>query len=144
MTSHQRHVRKEPVILGMTRLRTRVAAALAIALLGALSIVVGTGTAFASKVAKPAPVKITVTATEFDFKFSKASLKKPGKVIFTVINKGQIAHNIQFKTLHKTTKLLQPNQKTTLTVTFKKGSYYYLCTVPRHAEEGMAGSFKVL
>jgi uncharacterized cupredoxin-like copper-binding protein len=128
----------------MTQLRVRIAAGLAIALVGALSVVALTGTAFASKAAAPAPVKITVTATEFDFKFSKVSLKKPGTVIFTVINKGQIAHNIQFKALHKMTKLLQPNQKTTLTVTFKKGSFYYLCTVPRHAEQGMAGSFKVL
>jgi uncharacterized cupredoxin-like copper-binding protein len=25
----------------------------------------------------------------------------------------------------------------------KAGSFYYLCTVPRHAQEGMAGSFIV-
>jgi uncharacterized cupredoxin-like copper-binding protein len=128
----------------MKKLRVRIAAGLTVALVGAVSVVALTGTAAASKTAVPAPTKITVTATEFDFTFSKVSLKKPGKVIFTVINKGQIAHNLQFKTLHKTTKMLQPGQKTTLTVTFKKGSFSYLCTVPRHAEQGMAGSFKVL
>ncbi len=130
----------------MRQLRVRVAAGLAVALVGALAVGTGTGAAAPSKtVAAPAPVKITVTATEFAFKFSKASLAKPGTVIFTVINKGQVAHNLQFKTLHKTTKLLQPKQKTTLTVKFtKKGSFYFLCTVPRHAEQGMAGSFKVL
>ena len=129
----------------MTQLRVRVAAGLAVALVGALAVGTGTGTAAPSKTVAAAPIKITVTATEFTFKFSKASLAKPGTVIFTVINKGQVAHNIQFKTLHKTSKLLQPKQKTTITVKFtKKGSFYYLCTVPRHAEQGMAGSFKVL
>lgn len=130
------------MLQGMKKMRVRIGAGLIVAIAAALAI--GMGTASAASTATVAPVKITVTATEFTFKFSKASLAKPGTVIFTVINKGQVAHNLQFKTLHKTTKLLQPNQKTTLTVTFKKGSYYYLCTVPRHAEQGMAGSFKVL
>jgi uncharacterized cupredoxin-like copper-binding protein len=130
----------------MKHLRVRLAAGLAVALTTTLVAGAGTGAAAPSKkTVVPAPVKITVTATEFTFKFSKASIKKPGTVIFTVINKGTIAHNLQFKTLHKTTKMLQPNQKTVLTVKFtKKGSFYYLCTVPRHAEQGMAGSFKVL
>lgn len=91
-----------------------------------------------------APTKITVSAYEFYFKFSKAYLAKPGTVWFTVINKGKIAHDFVMPTLKKTTKMLQPGQKQLLKVTFKKkGSYYYLCTVPRHAQEGMAGSFKV-
>lgn len=126
----------------MKKMRVRIAAGLLLAL--ATALVVGNGTAAAAPSAAPAPVKITVTATEFAFKFSKASISKPGTVIFTVINKGTIAHNFSIQALHKTTKMLQPKQKTTLTVKFtKKGSFYYLCTVPRHAEEGMAGSFKV-
>jgi len=124
-------------------MRWRLTAGLVVALAGAL--VGGAGTSAAAPSATVAPVKITVKATEFSFTFSKSSISKPGTVIFTVINKGTIAHNLQFKTLHKTTKMLQPKQKTTLTVKFtKKGSFYFLCTVPRHAEEGMAGSFKVL
>jgi uncharacterized cupredoxin-like copper-binding protein len=91
-----------------------------------------------------APTKITVSAYEFYFKFSKVSLLKPGTVVFTVINRGKIAHDFDFPTLKKTTRLLQPGQRQLLTVKFrKKGSFYYLCTVPRHAQEGMAGSFKV-
>jgi plastocyanin len=126
----------------MKKMRVRITAGLLVAL--ATALVVGTGSAAAAPSAAPAPVKITVTATEFAFKFSKASISKPGTVIFTVINKGTIAHNFSIQALHKTTKMLQPKQKTTLTVKFtKKGSFYYLCTVPRHAEEGMAGSFKV-
>ena len=79
---------------------------LAAGLLAALAtvLVAGTGTAAAAPSATPAPVKITVTATEFAFKFSKASISKPGTVIFTVINKGTIAHNFSIQALHKTTK----------------------------------------
>jgi len=90
------------------------------------------------------PTRITVTAGEFYFTLSKKSIPKPGIVIFTVVNKGKIAHDFSIQSLHKSTRLLQPGQKQLLTVRFaKKGSFYYLCTVPRHAQEGMAGSFIV-
>jgi uncharacterized cupredoxin-like copper-binding protein len=102
------------------------------------------GPASASSSATAKPVNINVSAGEFYFKLSKLSIPKPGTVKFTVTNKGQIAHDFVFQSLNKGTKLLQPHQKVVLTVTFKKaGSYYYLCTVPRHAQEGMAGTFTV-
>jgi uncharacterized cupredoxin-like copper-binding protein len=108
-------------------------------------LLVGLGAASAAPSAAPAaPVKITVLAGEFYFKLSKTSIPKPGTVQFTVINQGTIAHDFEIQALNKTTKLLQPKQKQVLTVTFTKaGSYYYLCTVPRHAQEGMAGNFTV-
>jgi uncharacterized cupredoxin-like copper-binding protein len=90
------------------------------------------------------PTKITVTAGEFYFTLSKKSITKPGIVIFSVVNKGKIAHDFSIPSLHKSTRLLQPGSKQLLTVRFAKaGSFYYLCTVPRHAQEGMAGSFIV-
>ena len=129
----------------MRRMRqTRVigAAVLALIVSGVL-LALGSGAATAA-VKMPAPTAITVRAGEFYFKLSKLSIPKPGTVKFTVINNGVIAHDFVFQALNKGTKLLQPKQKVVLTVTFKKaGSYYYLCTVPRHAEQGMAGSFIV-
>jgi uncharacterized cupredoxin-like copper-binding protein len=125
-------------------MRFRLAAGtalVAVVVLGALAV-----NAISASAVKnvTAPTRITVSAGEFYFTLSKKSIPKPGTVIFTVINKGQIAHDFSVQALHKTTKLLQPKQKVTLTVTFKKkGSFYYLCTVPRHAQEGMAGSFIV-
>ena len=88
------------------------------------------------------PTKINVTATEFKFVLSKKSVPRGTTVIFTVTNKGKIAHD--FKINGKKTKTLQKGQKTTLTVKFlKKGTIAYICTLPGHAQGGMKGKFGV-
>jgi uncharacterized cupredoxin-like copper-binding protein len=103
----------------------------------------------ARSAATPPPVKITVAMGEFYFKFSKGTVPIPRgstkvTVAFIVINKGQIAHNLTFPSLGKATALLNPGEKETLKITFKKkGRYAYSCTVPRHAEGGMRGVFAV-
>ena len=126
----------------MRRMRVLLAVGLALGLTTAL--VVGTGSASATRSVTAKPVAITVSAYEFYFTLSKSSIPKTGTVAFTVINKGTIVHDFSIPSLHKTTKMLQPHQKQVLTVTFtKKGSFYYECLVPRHAQEGMAGSFTV-
>jgi outer membrane protein assembly factor BamB/plastocyanin len=85
---------------------------------------------------------IQVKGGEFFFRLSTKSIAKPGKVTFTFMNIGHVAHD--FHILGKTTPLIQPGQTTKLAVTFTKGgSYPYLCTVPGHAEAGMKGTFTV-
>lgn len=106
------------------------------------------GSAVAAKshvaAAKPKPVKITVTMAEFSFTFSKPSVKKGTTVIFNVVNKGALAHDLVFTTLNKQTPLIQPGASKILTVRFTKaGRFSYICSVPRHAGQGMAGSFLV-
>ncbi len=98
----------------------------------------------ASATAASAPVKISVTAKEYSFHFSRTSVPAGSTVIFTLMNKGHIRHNLEFTTVHKGTKLLNPGQKQSFTVVFKKaGRYAYECTVPFHAQSGMSGSFVV-
>jgi mono/diheme cytochrome c family protein len=88
------------------------------------------------------PKKITVAASEFKFVLSKKSVPAGSTVIFTVINKGKIAHD--FKIAGKKTKTLAKGQKTTLKVKFpKKGLFAYICTLPGHAQGGMKGKFAV-
>lgn len=94
-----------------------------------------------AETAHTAKATVTVTATDYKFKLSPNSLSKPETVTFKVLNKGQTSHD--FKIDGKTTKLIAPGQSTTLTVSLKKGSYPYLCTVPGHAALGMKGTFKV-
>ncbi len=120
----------------------RFAAGLAVVLTSAL--VIGAGSAWPARSMTVKPVSITVKAGEFYFTLNKASIPKPGTVAFTVTNVGTITHDFSIPSLNKTTRMLAPHQKQVLTVTFKKkGSFYYECLVPRHAQEGMAGSFTV-
>jgi uncharacterized cupredoxin-like copper-binding protein len=126
-------------------LRIRHAAGVAAAVVvagGALG-----GTALAShQSAKQAnaTVHITVTAHEFDFKLSKTTVKKGTTVVFKYVNAGVVAHDFDFPTLHKKTKILASKKTQTLTIKFTKaGKFKYICSVPRHAEQGMTGFFKV-
>jgi uncharacterized cupredoxin-like copper-binding protein len=88
--------------------------------------------------AAQATTKITVVATEFKFKLSKRSVTA-GTVIFTVKNKGKIAHD--FKIAGKKTKTIQPGKSAVLRVAMKKGRFQYICTLPGHARAGMKGAF---
>jgi uncharacterized cupredoxin-like copper-binding protein len=83
--------------------------------------------------------KYTVTATDFKFKLLPLQLKA-GTQTLTVINRGQATHDFKIGTKVKSwkTRILNPGQRQTITVTLKKGvRYTYLCTVPGHALLGM-------
>ncbi|HYX76975.1 MAG TPA: PQQ-binding-like beta-propeller repeat protein [Gaiellaceae bacterium] len=98
----------------------------------------------ASGPAAPANAKgsaVHVKGGEFFFRLSTKSAASPGPVTFVFQNIGHVAHD--FSIAGKTTPLIQPGQTATLTVTLKKGSFPYLCTVPGHAEAGMKGVFTV-
>jgi uncharacterized cupredoxin-like copper-binding protein len=85
---------------------------------------------------------VTVTAgkpSEFHFTLSTSSAKA-GPVTFKVTNSGTIPHD--FSIDGKKTALLSPGKSATLTVTVKKGSNPYECTVAGHAAAGMKGVFK--
>ena len=88
----------------------------------------------------PRRPRVTVTASEFKFELSKASVPH-GKVVFTVVNKGKLAHD--FSIGGKTTSLVSPGKSATLTVTLDAGKFVYLCTVPGHAGAGMKGTLTV-
>ena len=90
-----------------------------------------------------AATSVSVTAgkpQELRFTLSKKTVS-PGSVTFRVKNSGSVAHD--FKINGKRTKLLKRGRTTTLTVTLKKGSYTYQCTVPGHAAAGMKGKLTV-
>jgi plastocyanin len=120
----------------------RVRLAFFVAALAAL-VVVGPVAAAKSHHAA-APIKVKVKATEFDYTFSKTSVPKGSTVIFTVTNTGAVPHNLVFTSLGKATPMIQPGKSGIVKVVFsKKGRFPYICSVPRHAEQGMAGSFVV-
>jgi plastocyanin len=99
-------------------------------------------------VARPhAPaVRVThVTVSMVEYRFVLTPKKVPlGRVVFTIVNKGQIPHDFSIQRLQQVSSLVQPGSRTTLRVTFKKpGSYYYLCTVGAHVQYGMYGNLIV-
>jgi uncharacterized cupredoxin-like copper-binding protein len=83
---------------------------------------------------------ISVTATEFNFKLSKSRVPQ-GKVVFTLVNKGKLAHD--FWIGGKATPRVPPGKSATLTVTLAAGELPYLCTVPGHSAAGMKGTLTV-
>ena len=86
--------------------------------------------------------RITVTMTEFKFRLSKTRIPATGTVIFTVINRGKIAHD--FRIAGKKTPNILPGKRATLRVVIKKkGRYAYLCTLLGHARAGMKGRLAV-
>jgi uncharacterized cupredoxin-like copper-binding protein len=125
----------------VNRLRIAVAsAALGAVVLAATPVIAASGSASQAT----ATVTINVTAKEFSFKLSKASVKKGTTVIFKLTNKGAVVHDFQIVPLHKKTPFTQPGKSSKVTIKFtKKGSFKYICTIPRHAQQGMQGTFKV-
>ena len=106
------------------------------------SLVAAAFLASAAVAARSATVqKDTVLMFDFRFKLSKPTLH-PGKVIFTLINRGHSIHNFSIQGVH-TSPFLPPGGHSTFTVNMKAGKYYYLCTVPRHESLGMFGNLIV-
>jgi uncharacterized cupredoxin-like copper-binding protein len=90
--------------------------------------------------AHAAKARVAVTAKEFKFALRPTSARH-GSVTFTIKNAGKVAHD--FKIAGKKTRNIKPKKSTSLTVSLKKGTYHYLCTLPGHAASGMKGTFRV-
>ena len=109
-----------------------------------------------TSVAAAATTKVAVTAgkpSEFSFTLSRKTVHT-GKVLFTIVNKGAVAHTFKVCSSPKGgkanacpgkgTKPIRPKKSAKLVVVFtKRGTYEYLCTVPGHAAAGMKGVLKV-
>jgi uncharacterized cupredoxin-like copper-binding protein len=114
--------------------------ALAVVVLAALAV----GTA-AARTHRPATnaATLSVTATDFRFKIiPSAGLRAGQTATFVVKNRGGEAHD--FKIAGKKTRVLLPGQSARLNVKFTRaGKYQYFCTVGRHYQLGMKGTYTV-
>jgi uncharacterized cupredoxin-like copper-binding protein len=112
---------------------------MALAVTGALAAVFTSTIGAASSAT---PVKISVTAKDYSFTLTKKIVPRGTTVLFTVVNRGKTVHDFQVN--GKKSAFLPPGKKATFTVRFaKKATLQYVCTIPRHAELGMVGLFKV-
>jgi uncharacterized cupredoxin-like copper-binding protein len=127
-------------------MKNRIALLVTVAVAAAVTLS-AVGAAIASRAASGPqnatvlPHKITVYMYDFRFKLSVAKAKT-GKTTFTVINRGHSIHDFDLVKVHKTP-FLAPGKKNVFTVTLKKGTWNYVCTVPRHSELGMHGKLVV-
>jgi plastocyanin len=116
------------------------------AICAAVGVVLAAGAAtYAPAPSHAAPSVTRVTVKMYEYRFALSVRKvRAGTVIFTIVNKGQLAHDFAVERLRKASALVQPGGHTTLRVTFRKpGSYYYLCTVGAHVQYGMHGNLTV-
>ena len=122
-------------------IRNRLVRVLGIAVAG-IALAGGSAVAATGKQAAAPATKITVKMREFNFDTS-SDIAKAGKITFVVKNAGNTVHNYFFPDINKGSKFIQPGQSQTFVLTLKPGTYRYICTIPRHAENGMAGALVV-
>ncbi len=94
---------------------------------------------------QPADAGENVRIVGTDYKFEPDHITvKAGKINFTVLNNGQVAHN--FKIPEKNVGFAQndPGQSTTVTVVLEPGTYRFVCDLPGHQERGMVGTITVV
>ena len=97
--------------------------------------------AIPAAVAKSRAQVVQVKMRDFSFTFLPRSVKH-GTVTFALANAGEATHNLKIN--GRTSKLLNPGEHGSLTVTFRRaGKYPYLCTIPGHADLGMKGVLTV-
>jgi plastocyanin len=111
-----------------------------LAVLAALSLaLVGAGGAAAGGSAVRTTT-VHVTAKDFSFGLSTKTVRH-GRVTFVIKNTSAALHD--FAIAGHTSKTIGPGKTTRLTLTLKRGSYPYKCTVDSHAELGMKGVLRV-
>jgi uncharacterized cupredoxin-like copper-binding protein len=119
----------------------RPLAALALGVLLTLAAAVATSPAPAATQVKT--TNVTVVMREYSFTLSKNVVPR-GRVVFTVVNKGELGHDFVIGAVNKKTAVLPPGARRKLIVTFKKkGRFLYLCAVGEHFFHGMKGYLRV-
>jgi len=126
-----------------------------------------TEAAEAEPASKPGPARVTVTLgkpTEFSLVPSVKQVKA-GKVVFTIVNEGEIEHEVVMLKTNKPPANLppedivhgnergrvnehpehqQPGETLKFTVDLKPGKYVLICNVPGHYQAGQYAEFVVV
>jgi len=119
----------------------RPLAALALGVLLTLAAAVATSPAPAATQVKT--TNVTVVMREYSYTLSKNVVPR-GRVVFTVVNKGDLGHDFVIGALKKKTPVVPSGARRKLIVTFtKKGRFLYLCSVGEHFFHGMKGNLRV-
>jgi uncharacterized cupredoxin-like copper-binding protein len=121
----------------------RPLAALALGVLLTLAAAVATSPAPAPAATHVKTTNVTVVMREYSYTLSKNVVPR-GRVVFTVVNKGDLGHDFVIGAVKKKTPVVPPGARRKLIVTFtKKGRFLYLCSVGEHFFHGMKGYLRV-
>jgi glucose/arabinose dehydrogenase len=108
-------------------------------------VLLGGGATVAESAGAPTsatPTRVAVTLVDFRIRMSPATAR-PGRVVFDVVNRGAVAHDLVFAKGGRT-RVLQPGQKQRITVSFSRsGAYRFFCSVPGHRALGMKGTLRI-
>ena len=120
----------------------RIAAVLAVAIAAATAVV-----AVGPAAARPTTTTVVkVTALSSGLKFNTKVLRAhPGKIKLVFTNKSTVKHNVRIESGENElggTKNIGKGQ-TTASVTLKKGTYNFYCSVAGHEDAGMKGKLIV-
>jgi plastocyanin len=114
----------------------------AVGVLVVAGAVVGGAVPAPKRVASPAPKSVAVTLVDYGFRLSR-TVVAPGRVVFKVVNRGTVAHDLVFARGGRT-RVLQPGEAQTIIVAFSKiGVYRFFCSVAGHRALGMQGTLRV-
>jgi plastocyanin len=99
----------------------------------------GSGSSGVTKTATGGAITVTAVDTKFDVGVIRAA---PGPLAVTFDNHGASQHTFK---IDGTSMLLKANGggSSTGTVTLKKGTYNFECTIPGHKQQGMKGTVVV-
>jgi plastocyanin len=117
-----------------------------VGILGASALGFG-ALAVTATAAKTATLKLSADPSgAFRFNVTKLTVSKPGKVTMVMRNPSPLPHDIAVKGKGiKTTvgKIVGMGGTSRITVTLKKGTYTFYCSVGGHAAAGMKGTLVV-
>jgi len=104
------------------------------------ALVIAGSAAIAASPAMAATTTVSVKTTSGLMLTGIPKTLKPGKYIFKYTNSSGVDHNLKVGSV--STPTFDEGTKS-ITVTLKKGTVSYLCTVPGHAAAGMKGTITV-
>jgi plastocyanin len=113
-----------------------------------LAAAVGAAALAAAATGATAPTVRNLTASGTNLAFNKSTLRAPkGPVKLVLTNKsGTFRHNVAVRrngVVIKKGQVVGRNGVSRVTVTLAPGRYTYLCTVGKHAKNGMTGTLTV-
>lgn len=119
----------------------------AAAALGASVALGASGSATSSSTATTSATSfVQVSAREYRYNLSRRSVRR-GKVTFELVNHGEDEHDLAVKRraggVRRTTRVLQPGERTKLSMRLRPGKYDLWCTISDHRARGMKAVLRV-